>query len=134
MDTAKEALILYSWSSVDTEDGSSTGKGSASWFVNDKRVAAHSVEQGDRSFDILPYLEVGVENTVKLSLEDAYGASRSRIWTVTVISFGLTWNLEEMSSHASAAFVLRLVPTGMGEKTGQSLPLKPLQVQAGPLP
>ncbi|MBP3412659.1 MAG: hypothetical protein J6K89_05305 [Oscillospiraceae bacterium] len=117
MDTAKEALILYSWSSVDTEDGSSTGKGSASWFVNDKRVAAHSVEQGDRSFDILPYLEVGVENTVKLSLEDAYGASRSRIWTVTVISFGLTWNLEEMSSHASAAFVLRLVPTGMGEKT-----------------
>ncbi len=117
MDTAEEALIRYSWSSVDTEDGSSTGKGSASWFVNDRRVAAHSVEQGEGSFDILPYLEKGAENTIKLTIEDAYGASRSRIWTVTVISFGLSWDLEEMSCHPSQGMSLRLVPTGMGEKT-----------------
>ncbi|MBR6826371.1 MAG: hypothetical protein IKM59_07480, partial [Oscillospiraceae bacterium] len=117
MDTAKEALILYSWSSVDAEDGSPTGKGSASWFVGDKRVATQSVDQGDGSFDILPYLETGVENTVKLTLEDAYGTIRSRTWTVTVISFGLTWDLDLMESHKSETLYLRLVPTGMGEKT-----------------
>lgn len=117
MDTAKEAMILYSWSSVDAEDGSSTGKGSASWFVGDKRVATQSVDQGDRQFDILPYLEAGVENTVKLTIEDAYGTVRSRIWTVTVISFGLSWDLSEMDSHSSAPMSIRLIPTGMGDKT-----------------
>lgn len=117
MDTAKEAMILFSWSSVDTEDSSPTGKGSASWFVGDKRVATQSVEQGDGSFDILPYLETGVENTVKLTIEDAYGTSRSRIWTVTVISFGLSWDLEPMSCHPSAEMSIRLVPSGMGDKT-----------------
>lgn len=117
MDTAKEALIRYTWSSVDAEDGSPTGKGSASWFVGDKRVATASVEQGEQSFDILPYLEVGVANTVKLTIEDAYGATRSRIWTVTVISFSLSWDLAQMSSHDSAPMAVRLIPTGMGDKT-----------------
>ena len=117
MDTAKEALLRYSWSSVDAEDGSPTGKGSASWFVGDKRVATASVEQGEQSFDILPYLEVGVANTVKLTIEDAYGATRSRIWTVTVISFSLSWDLAQMSSHDSAPMAVRLIPTGMGDKT-----------------
>ena len=117
MDTAKEALLRYSWSSVDSEDGSPTGKGSASWFVGDKRVARASVEQGEQSFDILPYLEVGVANTVKLTIEDAYGATRSRIWTVTVISFSLSWDLAQMSSHDSAPMAVRLIPSGMGDKT-----------------
>ncbi len=117
MDTAKEAVILYSWSSVDAEDGTPTGKGSASWFVGDRRVATQSVEQGECSFDILPYLETGVANTVKLTLEDAYGTVRSRIWTVTVISFGLSWDLEQMDSHPSAPMSVRFIPTGMGDKT-----------------
>ncbi len=117
MDSATEALILYSWSSVDSEDGSSTGKGSASWYVNDKRVAGQSVEQGEQSFDILPFLESGVENTVKLTLEDAYGATRSRLWTVTLISFGLSWDLEDMACHESAPMAIRLIPNGMGDKT-----------------
>lgn len=117
MDTAKEAVIRYSWSSVDAEDGSPTGKGSASWFVGDKRVATQSVDQGENSFDILPYLEIGVANTVKLTLEDAYGTVRSRIWTVTVISFGLSWDLSEMDSHSSTPLSVRLIPTGMGDKT-----------------
>lgn len=116
-DTAEEVLLLYSWSSLDSEDGTPTGKGSASWFVGDKRVATGSVEQGDGSFNILPYLEIGVENTVKLTVEDAYGNSRSRVWTVTVISFGLSWDLELMSCHPSQAMSIRMIPTGMGEKT-----------------
>ena len=116
-DTAREALIRYSWSSVDAEDGSPTGKGSASWFVGDKRVATQSVDQGENSFDILPYLEIGVANTVKLTVEDAYGTVRSRIWTVTVISFGLSWDFGEMDSHSSAPLSVRVIPTGMGDKT-----------------
>ena len=116
-DTAREALSRYSWSSVDAEDGSPTGKGTASWFVGDKRVAMGSVEQGEQSFNILPYLESGVANRVKLTVEDAYGATRSRIWTVTKIAFSLTWDLEQMSCHDSASMAVRLIPTGMGEKT-----------------
>lgn len=116
-DTAQEAILLYSWSSVDSEDGSPTGRGSASWYVGDKRVATAGVDQGEGSFDILPYLESGVANTVKLTIEDAYGNTRSRIWTVTVISFGLSWDLDPMGLHPSQIMSIRLIPTGMGEKT-----------------
>lgn len=116
MDTAASVDILYTWSSVDSEDGSATGNGSASWYVGGTRVAVQTVAQGDQSFDIKPYLTAGAANTVKLTLEDAYGASRSLTFTVTVTSYGLTWNLGKMADHGTDSLTLRLVPTGQGSK------------------
>ena len=116
MDTAEKVEISYNWTSYDSEDDSATGNGTASWYVGGVRVAMHTVAQGDNTFDVKSYLSVGTVNTVKLTIEDSYGATKSITWSVTVSSYGLTWNVAEMALHGSSALGLRLVPTGDGNK------------------
>ena len=117
MDTDEKVEILYTWSSLDTTDGAATGNGTASWYVGGNRVAVQTVPQGDNSFDVKKYLTAGAANTVKLTVEDAYGSAKSVTYTVTVTTYGLTWNLEEMTVHGSGTVGLRLIPTGQGTKT-----------------
>lgn len=111
------AVILYSWSSVDTEDNEPIGDGSAIWRVNGTKVATQTVAQGDCSFDVTNYLTPASANTVKLTIEDAYGNSKSFTWTVTVSTYDLAWNLGTMAFHGSNALTVRLTPTGDGVKT-----------------
>ena len=80
------------------------------------RVAVQTITQGDCSFDVKPYLTAGSANTVKLTVEDAYGATRSLTYTITVTSYGLSWNLTEMADHGTDSLTLRLIPTGQGSK------------------
>ena len=116
MDTAEAANIIYTATSIDDEDKTPTGDLSASWQVNGTRVAAQTIKQGQNTFDVKPYLTVGAENTVKLTVEDAYGNSKTMTWTVSVISFGLTWNLGEIELHGTEALTVRMIPTGQGNK------------------
>ena len=116
MDTAESVDILYNWTSYDNEDNTPTGKGTASWYVGGVRVAMQSVEQGDNSFNIKDYLIAGTDNTVKLIIEDSYGTSKPITWTITVSSYGLTWNVGTMDLHGSSVLGLRLIPTGDGDK------------------
>lgn len=106
--------IPYSWSS--TVDGEPTGPGIAEWTVNGSRVALVAVEQGDGVFDVRPYLASGAENTVVLKVTDARTTYRTLTYTITVRSFGLSWNLGETAVHDGALSV-RLTPSGSGEKT-----------------
>lgn len=108
-------IMSYSWTSIDTEDGFAIGDGTAIWRVNGTKVATQSVAQGANTFDITKYLTPA--STVKLTIEDAYGNSKSFTWNVTVTSFSLTWNLGKMSNHGSSALSIRFVPTGDGTKT-----------------
>ena len=117
MASEENCLIPYTWSSTDTEDGASTGNGSATWTVNGSRAAVQKVAQGDNSFDIRKYLTDGEENAVILTISDAYGNSKSLPFTITVTSFGLTWYLDEMAYHKSEALTIRMDPTGAGDKT-----------------
>lgn len=117
MDTESTVDIKFNWSSVDSDDGSVTGGGIAYWYVNGTRVALQSVEQGDCSFNIKPYLISGSQNTVKLEIEDSYGNIRPKTWKITVVSFGVTWNLESMAIHDSSDLSVKCVVTGTGEKT-----------------
>lgn len=117
MDTDANVYIRYNWSSVDSEDGSSTGDGTANWYVNDTRVAIQSVIQGECEFDIKPYLISGSQNTVKLVLEDSYGNYRPKTWKITVVSFGVTWNLDTMGIHDASDLSVKLVVNGTGDKT-----------------
>ena len=116
MDTDEKVEISYTWTSVDTEDGSATGNGTASWYVGGTRVAVQSVPQGENTFDVKKYLTAGAANTVKLTIEDAYGNSKPITYTITVTSYGLTWNLEDMENHGANSVGLRLIPTGQGTK------------------
>ena len=109
--------ILYNWTSVDTEDDTPIGDGSATWRVNGTKVATLTVAQGNNSFDVTRYLAASSANTVKLTIEDAYGNSKTFTWTVTVTAYTLTWNLGTISTHGSLSVSARLVPTGEGVKT-----------------
>ena len=74
-----------------------------------------AVEQGQREFDVRPYLSAGAENTVVLKIVDVYGTFRTISFTITVTAYGLSWNLGETAVH-SGNLNLRLTPTGTGEK------------------
>ncbi|MBE6683479.1 MAG: hypothetical protein E7595_04915 [Ruminococcaceae bacterium] len=117
MNTAEEVLIEYTITSLDSTDQSPTGECTAEWYVNGSRVAVETVEQGENSFDVKPYLRDGTSNTVKLYAEDSYGNNRTVTWTVSVTQYGLTWNLEKMTNHGSNSVNVRLVSTGTGTKT-----------------
>ena len=108
--------IKYSWSSVDSEDGSSLGDGTAIWLVNNTKVATRTVSQGENSFDVTKYLVPGSANTIKLTIEDAYGNSKSFIWTVTITTYSMTWNLDTFGIHGSTMLSVRLTPSGDGTK------------------
>ena len=118
--SAKEGdpvIMDCDWTSLDSEDGTPTGDGSAIWRVNGTKVATQSVKQGNITFDVTKYLVPASANTIKLTIEDAYGNSKPFTWTVTVTSYGLTWNLGTISTHGSSLLTVRLVPTGDGTKT-----------------
>ena len=117
MSDEQTCILPFAWTSTDTEDGSSTGPGTASWKVNDSRVATYKVEQGYNEFDIRKHLTEGEDNTVILTISDAYGNSKNLPFTIGVASFGLTWNLAEMAYHEEEALTVRLEPTGTGDKT-----------------
>ena len=111
------AVILYNWTSVDSTDNEPIGDGSAIWRVNGTKVATQAVAQGDCSFDVTRFLTPASANTVKLTIEDAYGNSKSFTWTVTVSTYDLAWNLGTLAFHGSNVVTVRLTPTGEGAKT-----------------
>lgn len=107
-------VLPYTWSSVDGADAGATGPGRAVWTVNSARAAAMTVAQGAGEFDVRPYLASGGENTVRLTVWDAYGACRSLVFIVTVAAVGLGWSLADMACHGSEEMILRLRPSGAG--------------------
>ena len=111
------AVILYNWTSVDSTDNEPIGDGSAIWRVNGTKVVTQAVAQGDCSFDVTRFLTPASANTVKLTIEDAYGNSKSFTWTVTVSTYDLAWNLGTLAFHGSNVVTVRLTPTGDGAKT-----------------
>ena len=118
MDAQTELQMLFTWSSIDNATEEPTGDGTASWYVNGTRVATTTVEQGDGSFNIRPYLTTGQANSVKLSIEDNYGVVRPYTWNVTVTAYTLTWNAPALENHGeSSDYQLRLVASGVGNKT-----------------
>lgn len=116
LNTAGTCPLEYSWVSTDSETEDATGPGSEIWTVGSTVVHRRTVQQGSNSIDLFQYLSSG-ENAVKLTIEDGYGNSRSIPFNVTVSSFGLSWNLEDMELHGRSEVTVRLVPTGDGTKT-----------------
>ena len=109
--------IKFNWTSTDTSDEQPTGDGSATWRINGTKVATQAVSQGDCAFDVTKYLSPASANTIKLTIEDAYGNNKSFTWTVTVSTYDLAWNLGTLAFHGSSVFTVRLTPTGEGTKT-----------------
>ena len=114
--SGRTCLMAYSWDSY--LNGESSGAtGTATWYVGGVAVAVqNNLTAGSKTFDITSHLATGA-NTVKLTIEDSFGASRSFIWSVTVSVYGVSWNLDELSNHADGSLMVRVAVTGTGTKT-----------------
>lgn len=117
LSSASAYQIRYSWTSVDAGTNQPTqGTGTAFWYVNGARVATTAnISQGAQSFDIRPHLTEST-NTVKLTVEDSYGTSKSFTWTVIVSNVSLTWNVDDIEYHGAEALTLKITPSGVGTK------------------
>lgn len=113
LDRDAVCMIPFEWSSV--LDGEATGSGFAEWTIGDSRVALVAVEQGRGEFDVRPYLAAGTENDVVLKITDVYGTFRTLSFTVTVMAYGLSWNLGETAVY-DGSVSMRFTPTGTGAK------------------
>jgi len=115
--TTEQFNLLWSWVSLDADTNQPTqGNGTAYWYVNNYRVATETnLTQAQHSFDIRPHL-AGETNTVKLTVEDAYGTTKSFTWTITLSNVALSWNIADIAFHGSEPLTLRVTPSGAGSK------------------
>ena len=82
-----ECWITANWSSL--EDDIATGNGILKITVNNAVKATKDVKQGDISIDVGSYLAAG-SNTVKLSVSDVYGNSRTINYGISAISLSIS--------------------------------------------
>lgn len=116
LDTDKTAVILYNITSVDTDTQEATGPITCTWYVNNIRVMAQSVRQGDNSFDARSYLTDGTSNTVKLIAEDANGTTKTKQWYIDVNMYSVSWNVSDFEVYGTSGLTLRVTPSGSGTK------------------
>ena len=114
--TEKEFIIPYEWSSLTPDDQSPTGNGTEEWIVNGLKISTRTVSQGSNSFNIRNYLESG-NNDIILKISDVYNNFKLIPFNIYLVQFGLEWNMGETGIHNKNEVVLRLTPSGNGDKT-----------------
>lgn len=110
-----KAIIEYSFSSVDNT-GDTTGAGTAVWKVGNTIVATNTAAQGNNSFDITEYLNVGA-NTIRLTITDSFGTLATKTWTVTIVEFKLESTFDDTLLYTNTDVVFRYTPYGNVNKT-----------------
>ena len=107
--------IGYNFTSIYADDGSETGDGTATYTINSQKVATGAIVQGDVYFDITKWLVVGT-NTVKVTVKDSTGQSRSVAYTVEVISLSLADSYDDTLVN-TGDITYRYTPVGAIAKT-----------------
>ena len=80
-------VVTLSWSSV--EDDLSTGPGTYAIKVNGVSVESGNVAQGNITKDLKEYLTLG-DNTIRFSISDVYGNTKTIIFTVKTVEYILS--------------------------------------------
>lgn len=83
----------YNFTSVYQDDGSETGPGTATYTVNSQKVGMVSISQGNNYFDPTEHLITG-SNTVRVTVKDSTGSSRSLSYTIEVISMSISSSID----------------------------------------
>lgn len=113
---AESVLIRYNFHSEMSDGDTNSITGTAVWRVGSTTVATeNNLTQGNKSFNILPYLNVGT-NTVTLSFTDSEGSIATRRWTVNLINFNITSAFDEFQTY-DGDVTFRYTPNGAIEKT-----------------
>lgn len=79
--------IHYLFTSIDGTIA--TGKGTASYYFNEKLMLNNSIDQGEIIFDCSPYLIPG-DNEVKVTVTDADGDVKTLTWNIQCIQIRIT--------------------------------------------
>ena len=105
--------LIFSWSSL--EDGVSTGVGTVVVKVGGVMRHSATVHQGDVEVDVASHLSMG-SNSVRVSISDVYGNSRTIAYTVNVISLTIASTFDSSVAYPGA-IPFTYTPTGAVEKT-----------------
>lgn len=107
------AIVSFFFSSVDADDDTPTGNGTASYYINDELVYNQSIPQGDNSFNLTPYLKKD-ENKVKLLVTDVDGNSNQIIWTIQVVEIRVESSFDYTIAYPdSVAFRFTAIGSGI---------------------
>ena len=112
--TKNESVILKFRYISEDDDGYRDGAGIGTLTINGSRKMSTTIDQGDNTLDITPYLATG-ENIVQIRVTNTEGFYRTLSYTVNVVALTLTTNFPIMSTcEGDVAFQYRV--TGIGEK------------------
>lgn len=106
-------IIKANWASL--EDEIATGAGTMIIRVNGSTKTTRSVNQGDISIDLKDFLTSGT-NSVKLSVSDVYGNSRTINFSITVVAISLSSTFDATTVF-TGAIAFTYIPVGSIEKT-----------------
>ena len=105
--------LSASWSS--TEDDVPTGAGVLTVKVGGVVKQTSNVNQGAFTVNVTPYLNTG-SNTVKLTVSDVYGNSRTINFTISVVALSLASTFDATVPQ-TGEIVYTYIPKGSVEKT-----------------
>lgn len=111
--------ITFVFNAIDSA-GDMVGDGTATWYVGNIKKATSIVHQGENTFDIGQYLNVG-SNNVKVSISvDTGGESptvTTKSWTVNAINMYAVWDYDDTTINESDTVAIRWTPYGDLSKT-----------------
>lgn len=111
--------IEFIFNAIDSA-GDMVGDGTATWYVGNIKKATSIAHQGENTFDIGQYLNVG-SNNVKVSISvDTGGESptvTTKSWTVNAINMYATWDYDDITINESDTVAIRWTPYGDLSKT-----------------
>lgn len=113
MSYGESCRITVDWSSI--EDEMPTGDGTATVIVNGVSKLVRSVQQGNVTIDIAPYLGTG-SNSVRFKITDVYGNARTINFSISMVALTLTSSFDP-SSPFQSSITFPYVPSGNVEKT-----------------
>lgn len=106
-------VLEFNYSSVDNE-GIDDGPGVCSITTNGIKNVVTSVNQGHNILDITQYLSAG-NSTVRVKVENSEGASKTIVYTISIVALSLTSTYPKISTYTGAVGLPYTV-SGAGEK------------------
>lgn len=114
-----ECPIDFEFTATDSA-GDVVGDGTATWYIGNVKKTTSTVVQGQNSFDISKYLNVGTNN-VKVSVSIDTGGdiplTVTKTWTINAINMYVVWNYDDTTVNTSDTITLRWTPWGNLQKT-----------------
>lgn len=109
----EDVNVTLTWSSI--ENNLPTGPGTMSITVGSTLKATQTVQQGQITVNLKPYLSSG-NNTVKIKILDTYGNGKATNYTVSVVSISLSSTFDPTVIR-STRFLFPYTPVGNVLKT-----------------